>query len=165
MEKKTAATADASDSSVLGDALSNEGQALVLSGGGARAAYQVGCLRALALSLPDYRPRILTGVSAGAINATHLAAFQGSWGESVEALVRLWQAMRTEQVYRTDLGHLAGRMAHWGCTLLAAAGLAARTYAAWSIISRCAVTLKNNCPPSPVRERYWGLIATWQRAG
>ena len=118
MDKKTAATVDASGSSVLGDALSNEGQALVLSGGGARAAYQVGCLRALALSLPDYRPQILTGVSAGAINATHLAAFQGSWSESVEALVRLWQAMRTEQVYRTGLGHLAGRMAHWGLHLV-----------------------------------------------
>ena len=114
MDKKTAAIADASDNSALDIAISNEGQALVLSGGGARAAYQVGCLRALARSLPDYRPQILTGVSAGAINATHLAAFQGSWGESVEALVRLWQAMRTEQVYRTGLGHLAGRMAHWG---------------------------------------------------
>ena len=114
MDKRTAAIADASDNSALGIAISNEGQALVLSGGGARAAYQVGCLRALARSLPDYRPQILTGVSAGAINATHLAAFQGSWGESVEALVRLWQAMRTEQVYRTGLGHLAGRMAHWG---------------------------------------------------
>lgn len=110
MDEKTTAHSEASDSNVLG----NEGQALVLSGGGARAAYQVGCLRALARSLPDYRPQILTGVSAGAINATHLAAFQGSWQESVEALVRLWQAMRTEKVYRTGLVQLAGRMTHWG---------------------------------------------------
>ena len=73
---------------------------LVLSGGGARAAYQVGCLRAVSKALPNYRPQILTGVSAGAINATHLAAFQGSWQESVEALVGLWQQMRTEKVYR-----------------------------------------------------------------
>jgi NTE family protein len=92
----------------------NAGQALVLSGGGARAAYQVGCLRALSQALPNYRPQILTGVSAGAINATHLAAFQGSWQDSVEALVGLWQHMRTDKVYRTGLGPMMGRMAHWG---------------------------------------------------
>jgi NTE family protein len=92
----------------------NSGQALVLSGGGARAAYQVGCLRALSQALPNYRPQILTGVSAGAINATHLAAFQGSWQDSVEALVGLWQHMRTDKVYRTGLGPMMGRMAHWG---------------------------------------------------
>jgi NTE family protein len=92
----------------------NSGQALVLSGGGARAAYQVGCLRALSQALPNYRPQILTGVSAGAINATHLAAFQGSWQDSVEALVGLWQHMRTDKVYRTGIGPMMGRMAHWG---------------------------------------------------
>ncbi len=92
----------------------NSGQALVLSGGGARAAYQVGCLRAIAQNIPDYRPEILTGVSAGAINATHLGAFQGSWRDSVEALVSLWQQMRTNNVYRTGLGPMASRMGHWG---------------------------------------------------
>ena len=92
----------------------NSGQALVLSGGGARAAYQVGCLRAIAQKIPGYRPEILTGVSAGAINATHLGAFQGSWRDSVEALVCLWQQMRTNKVYRTGLGPMASRMGHWG---------------------------------------------------
>ena len=92
----------------------NSGQALVLSGGGARAAYQVGCLRALSQALPNYRPQILTGVSAGAINASHLAAFQGTWQDSVEALVSLWQQMRTEKVYRTGVGPMMGRMTHWG---------------------------------------------------
>lgn len=92
----------------------NSGQALVLSGGGARAAYQVGCLRAIAQNIPDYRPEILTGVSAGAINATHLGAFQGTWRDSVEALVSLWQQMRTNKVYRTGLGPMASRMGHWG---------------------------------------------------
>ena len=43
-----------------------EKQALVLSGGGARAAYQVGALKYIAEHMPDYRPQILTGVSAGA---------------------------------------------------------------------------------------------------
>ena len=92
----------------------NSGQALVLSGGGARAAYQVGCVRAIAQKIPEYRPEILTGVSAGAINATHLGAFQGSWRDSVEALVYLWQQMRTNKVYRTGLGPMASRMGHWG---------------------------------------------------
>ena len=114
MNEKSTTQSETSDYNVL----SNEGQALVLSGGGARAAYQVGCLRVLARSMPDYRPQILTGVSAGAINATHLAAFQGSWQESVESLVRLWQAMRTEKVYRMGLVQLAGRMAHWGLHLV-----------------------------------------------
>lgn len=92
----------------------NSGQALVLSGGGARAAYQVGCLRAIAQEIPDYRPEVLTGVSAGAINATHLGAFQGSWRDSVEALVSLWLQMQTSKVYRTGLGPLMSRMSHWG---------------------------------------------------
>ena len=50
------------------------GLALVLSGGGARAAYQVGVLRILAREFPEAIPDILTGVSAGGINAAFLAA-------------------------------------------------------------------------------------------
>jgi predicted acylesterase/phospholipase RssA len=48
--------------------------ALMFSGGGARAAYQVGFLRLLAREFPDCVPGILTGVSAGGINAAYLAA-------------------------------------------------------------------------------------------
>ena len=71
-------------------------QALVLSGGGARAAYQVGCLRHIAQVIPEYRPKILTGVSAGAINAVHLAAYRGEWLEAVERLRSLWLSLETE---------------------------------------------------------------------
>ena len=46
----------------------------MFSGGGARAAYQVGFLRVLAREFPDVVPGILTGVSAGGINAAYLAA-------------------------------------------------------------------------------------------
>ena len=53
-----------------------QGLALVLSGGGARAAYQVGVLRFLAREFPTVVPDILTGVSAGGINAAFLAARQ-----------------------------------------------------------------------------------------
>ncbi len=52
--------------------------ALVLGGGGARAAYQAGVLRCLARHRPGLRFPIVTGVSAGAINATFLASFEGT---------------------------------------------------------------------------------------
>lgn len=87
-----------------------EKQALVLAGGGARAAYQVGCLRAIARRVPEYRPQILTGVSAGAINAAHLASHRGSWPDSVEALRALWLGLDTEKVFRTKLRDLLRNM-------------------------------------------------------
>lgn len=65
-----------------------ERQALVLTGGGARAAYQIGALRHIAKTIPEYRPQILTGVSAGAINAVYLASSQTSWNEAVEEIGR-----------------------------------------------------------------------------
>lgn len=87
-----------------------EKQALVLAGGGARAAYQVGCLRAIARRVPEYRPEILTGVSAGAINAAHLASFRGSWPDAVESLRALWLDLDTEKVFRTKLRYLLRNM-------------------------------------------------------
>ena len=85
--------------------------ALVLSGGGARAAYQVGVLRELsrirhgALG-PRARMRnpfgIICGTSAGAINAAALAANADRFEAAVELLARVWQNFRAEQVYRAD---------------------------------------------------------------
>jgi NTE family protein len=89
-------------------------QALVLSGGGARAAYQVGCLRHIAKAIPEYRPRILTGVSAGAINAAHLAAYRGDWSDAVEQLRLIWLSLETNKVYHADFRHLSRRVLHWG---------------------------------------------------
>ena len=54
--------------------------AMVLGGGGARGAYQVGVLRAIAARFPQLRVPILVWVSAGAVNAMHLAAHRGSFG-------------------------------------------------------------------------------------
>ena len=85
-------------------------QALILAGGGARAAYQVGALRHIARTIPDWRPQILTGVSAGAINAIHLGSYRGSWQESVEQLRALWLGLDTERVYRTEFRALLGKM-------------------------------------------------------
>ncbi len=73
-----------------------------MSGGGARAAYQVGVMQALARRWPTFRPDIITGVSAGAINAASLASHPGSFPEAVEALGRLWVNLTTDQVFRTD---------------------------------------------------------------
>jgi len=92
--------------------------ALVLSGGGARAAYQVGALRYIAKALPDYRPQILTGISAGAINAAHLAAHQGSWAEAVSQLSNIWLSLDTEKVYATGFANMARRVTVWGLRLI-----------------------------------------------
>ncbi len=85
--------------------------ALVLSGGGARAAYQVGVLRALvrirreALG-PQARQRnpfgVICGTSAGAINAAALACQADRFEAAVEIIARVWHNFRAEQVYRAD---------------------------------------------------------------
>ena len=92
--------------------------ALMLSGGGARAAYQVGFLRLLAREFPEVVPGILTGVSAGGINAAYLAARQESFAEKVENLVDIWSNIRIDNVFRVDLRDLASRSVRWGGRLL-----------------------------------------------
>ena len=74
----------------------------MLSGGGARAAYQVGVLRLLAREFPDMVPGILTGVSAGGINAAYLAARQERFIEKVEGLAELWSGLKIDDVFRED---------------------------------------------------------------
>ena len=79
-----------------------EKRALILSGGGARAAYQVGVLQALAEILPesDKHPfPIICGTSAGAINAVALAAHPGTFKESVTGLAKMWSELTIDQVY------------------------------------------------------------------
>jgi NTE family protein len=76
--------------------------ALVLSGGGARAAYQVGVLQALVEILPDDIENpfpIICGTSAGAINALALAAHKGNFKSAVNALAYVWQNLDIGQVY------------------------------------------------------------------
>ena len=92
--------------------------ALMLSGGGARAAYQVGFLRLLAREFPDVVPGILTGVSAGGINAAYLAARQDSFAVKVERLAEAWAAIRIDDVFRVDLRDLTSRTLRWGGRLL-----------------------------------------------
>jgi NTE family protein len=85
--------------------------ALVLSGGGARAAYQVGVLRALARLRrealgPMARLRnpfgVICGTSAGAINASALACHADRFEAAVEVIAKVWQNFSADQVYRAD---------------------------------------------------------------
>ena len=91
----------------------------MLSGGGARAAYQVGLLRVLAREFPDFVPGILTGVSAGGINAAYLAACQDPFATKVEQLADVWAGLSIEDVFRVDLRDLTSRTLRWGGRLLA----------------------------------------------
>jgi NTE family protein len=96
----------------------NSNLALMLSGGGARAAYQVGFLRLLAREFADVVPGILTGVSAGGINAAYLAARQEPFAEKIENLAQVWAGIRIDDVFRVDLRNLASRSVRWGGRLL-----------------------------------------------
>jgi NTE family protein len=87
--------------------------ALVLTGGGARAAYQVGFLRYLAAHYPDLAPGILTGVSAGGMIAMHLASRRDRFADSVARLVDIWQNLRIDDVFRVEPVDLSS-ITRWG---------------------------------------------------
>ena len=79
--------------------------ALILTGGGARAAYQVGVLGAVRELLPEPRHNpfpIICGTSAGAINAAALACFAEDFGKGVHYLQEVWRNFHATQVYRAD---------------------------------------------------------------
>ncbi|HEY2928670.1 patatin-like phospholipase family protein [Piscinibacter sp.] len=81
---------------------------LILTGGGARAAYQVGVLDAVAHirrscdAPPDNPFPVIAGTSAGAINATALACRADDFDAAVAGLVHVWRHIHAEQVYRSD---------------------------------------------------------------
>lgn len=86
-------------------ALHHPKSGLILSGGGARAAYQVGVLSTIAELLPRGTRNpfpIIAGTSAGAINAAVLAANAHNYRVAVRGLERVWSNITAEQVYRTD---------------------------------------------------------------
>src|SRR5256884_6774641 len=80
--------------------------ALVLAGGGARAAYEVGVLSAIAERAPGLEFPILTGVSAGAINAVYLAAHAETLSAACGALRDHWSHLVVDRVYRIQPWHL-----------------------------------------------------------
>jgi NTE family protein len=91
---------------------------MVLGGGGARGAYQVGLLNAVARRYPHLRIPILVGVSAGAVNTIHLASHRGTFAEALAALVRLWLSLTPEHVYRVDASSLTSNVLRSGFKLL-----------------------------------------------
>jgi NTE family protein len=92
---------------------------LVLTGGGARAAYQVGVLKAVAQirrqsQAPSSNPfPVIAGTSAGAINAAALACRADTFDAAVDGLVQVWENFRAEQVYRTDSFGVIRTGARW----------------------------------------------------
>jgi NTE family protein len=91
--------------------------ALVLGGGGALAAYQVGVLQYIGRSCPDARVPILTGVSAGAINAIALAALTGNFQTRVERLAAIWSSLTTADVFRVGTLDVTRRALRWAARL------------------------------------------------
>lgn len=80
--------------------------ALILTGGGARAAYQVGVLKAIAEFLPRraHCPfPIICGTSAGSLNAATLAVNAGNFSMGVQYLTNTWKSFHADNIYRTDV--------------------------------------------------------------
>ncbi len=82
---------------------------LILTGGGARAAYQVGVLKAIAQIRREAAPSdrsnpfpVIAGTSAGALNAAALAGHCDDFDAAVASLAEVWENFRAEQVYRSD---------------------------------------------------------------
>jgi NTE family protein len=111
-----AGEASAIDVAALPQARARPRAGLVLTGGGARAAFQVGVVKAVRdlLGNPVKNPfPILCGTSAGAINAASLAAFADDFSRAVANLLEVWEHMRCDHVYRTDLPGIVKSGARW----------------------------------------------------
>jgi NTE family protein len=88
---------------------------LVLTGGGARAAFQVGVVHALQeiLGTKSSSFEVITGNSAGAINASYLAANAENWAVATKNLSELWGRLRPEHVYDLRTHKLSDLGARW----------------------------------------------------
>ncbi len=124
---------------------------LVLTGGGARAAYQVGVLQAIAAMLPEGTRNpfpVICGTSAGAINAAGLAVSARNFHEGVGRLSAVWENSHVDQVYRSDPIGVFGNSARWLASLLFS-GLGKRS----------AVSMLDNSPFAQLLERSMPLRA------
>jgi len=98
--------------------------AIVLGGGGARAAYQVGALRAIAQLQTRGAPLpfpIVCGTSAGAINAATIAMHADDFRRGVARLARWWRRIGASHVYRSDFGSLSRHSAQFLAAVLTGA--------------------------------------------
>ncbi|MDH5388723.1 MAG: patatin-like phospholipase family protein [Gammaproteobacteria bacterium] len=95
--------------------------ALVLTGGGARAAYQVGVLKAIAEITPKASPNpfpIIIGTSAGAINTAALAIYGGHFKDAVLRLQKIWCNFHVHHVFRSDLIGMIKSGSGWWFSLI-----------------------------------------------
>lgn len=89
---------------------------LILTGGGARAAYQVGVLKAISEFLPRHAHSpfpIICGTSAGALNAATLAVNAQSFRKGVQYLMNTWKNFHASQIYRTDAAGVFNNTVLW----------------------------------------------------
>lgn len=103
------------------DTQENARVGLILPGGGARAAYQAGVLKAVAEILPAGMPNpfpIITGTSAGAINAALLASNALRFHEGVEQLAGIWENLHVDRVFRADSWTILRHGLRWLLTLV-----------------------------------------------
>ena len=116
-----ASVASASDVAAPPQARVRPRAGLVLTGGGARAAYQVGVVKAVRelLGNPVKNPfPIVCGTSAGAINAASLAVYADDFSRAVANLLEVWEHMRCDHVYRTDFPSILRSGARWLSSLM-----------------------------------------------
>ncbi len=88
---------------------------LVLPGGGARGAYQVGVLKAISELIPEDRNPfpVVVGASVGAINAAMIGCGAGNFKAGIRTLAQLWSRLQTSDVYRTDLASISATAMRW----------------------------------------------------
>ncbi len=137
--------------------------ALVLSGGGARGAYQVGFLRALAELRPGLQIPIVTGVSAGAINGAYLASQVAEFRDKAEALARLWSGLTTDQIFRVDIASLARNVLSWGARLFM--GQASRRFQARSLVDTSPLCAMLDHLLQPVHRQLPGIARNLAHGG
>lgn len=94
--------------------------ALVLTGGGARSAYQVGVLKAIGHLLPEQpNPfKVIVGTSAGAVTASVLATRADRWHEAVSEIEKVWSEFHVPHVFRTGRRQMLRAGLHWVASLL-----------------------------------------------
>ena len=112
--------------------------ALILTGGGARAAYQVGVPKAIAEFIPrrSHSPfPIICGTSAGALNAATLAINAKSFSMGVQYLVNTWKNFHPNQIYRTDVVGVFNNSLKWFAGLvLGAIGIRSKRFSQVSLL-------------------------------
>src|SRR3954470_18279979 len=88
---------------------------LILTGGGARAAFQVGVLKAMAEihPRPEWPFPIIVGTSAGAVSASILASNVTRWHQSVSEIEDVWANFRVHQVFRADAAAMLKAGSRW----------------------------------------------------